>query len=103
MARLDEIAEGLANMLLALPAPEPLPVDLRGHSPADFAFLARALAEACERLAAPLSLIKIDPALGAKALQAAAAEPLAGGRVKLMCDPLLDGRIELFRFPEGAD
>lgn len=38
MARLDEIAEGLSSVLVTMPTPEPLSVDMVGQSPADNIF-----------------------------------------------------------------
>lgn len=38
MARLDEIGEGVANVLLHSTTPEPLAVTLSNHTPAEIAF-----------------------------------------------------------------
>ena len=43
MARLDELAEAIARTLRLSPLPEPLPVEMRGHTPAEVAFFARAV------------------------------------------------------------
>lgn len=65
MARLDEIAEGLATVLANSPSPEPLNVDLRGQSPKEATLLVRAVIDACERRGAPISLVCVHPELGA--------------------------------------
>ena len=76
MARLDEIAEGLSTVLAGSPTPEPLFVDMMNHSPVEITFLIRAVVDACERLAAPLSLIRVGEALGSHAAHALGPEPL---------------------------
>ena len=101
MARLDEVAEGISDVLLATESPEPLPVDLRGQSPAEVAFFARAVADACERKAVPLSLVRVDPQLGSALLNAVVVDPLAGGRVKVEAIAELGSRLEFFRFLPG--
>ena len=69
MARLDEIAEGLATVLASSPTPEPLSVDLRGQSPQEVTFLVRAVVDACERRGSPISLVCVHPELGADLLK----------------------------------
>jgi hypothetical protein len=64
MARLDELARGIAQMLHTLPTPEPLPVDMVNETPAAAAVFVRAVVDACARQAAPLADVGIGPALG---------------------------------------
>ena len=59
MARLDELAEGIAAVLIGSSQPEPLPVAFSGQSPSEIAFLARAVADACERQGRPLAYIML--------------------------------------------
>jgi hypothetical protein len=96
---LDEIAEGLATVLQVSPTPEPLGVDLIGHSPAEVTFLVRAVVDACERRVAPLALIRIAIDCASNVVRALGPEPLhyQGISVELASD--LDHRIELYRFP----
>jgi hypothetical protein len=69
LARLDEIAEGLATVLASSPTPEPLNVDLRGQSPQEATFLVRAVVDACERRGAPISLVCVHPDFGSGLLK----------------------------------
>ena len=94
MARLDEIAEGLSSVLQATQLPEPLFVDMMNHSPAEITFLIRAVVDACERRAAPLSLIRVGQALGSHAARALGPEGIS---IELTGD--LDRRVEFYRFP----
>ncbi len=69
MARLDEIAEGIATVLTNSPRPEPLNIDLRGQSPQEATFLVRAVIDACERRGAPISLVCVHPEFGTDLLK----------------------------------
>jgi hypothetical protein len=97
MARLDELAEGIAKLLKITPAPEPLPVDLVGEGPAETTVLVRAVIDAARRLGAPLSRISVDPQLG-RGLLREHGDAYEG--IRLAADERLEGRIELFRFPD---
>lgn len=101
MARLDEIAEGLATVLQLSPTPEPLGVDLVGQTPAGVTFLIRAVVDACERRAAPLSLIRVGLVCASNAIRALGPEPLQYEGVQVEPASELDHRIELYRFPRG--
>ena len=98
MARLDEIAEGLAAVLSGAPEPEPLFIDLMNHSPGDATFLIRAVVDACERRATPLNLIRLSLDLGSHAKRALG--PQYEG-VKIELAPELERRVEFFRSPLG--
>ena len=99
MARLDEIAEGLSAVLQLSPEPEPLGIDLVGHSPAEVTFLIRAVVDACERRGAPLSLIRVGSVFASNVVRALGPEPLQYGGTKVELASDLDRRIELHRFP----
>lgn len=98
-ARLDEIAEGIATMLGASAAPEPLRVDMWNQSPVNVAFFVRALAAACERRAAPLALVRLSPQIGQRLVRAMEREPLEGGDVRVELLEELGASIEVFRRP----
>lgn len=99
MARLDELAEAIARTLRLSPLPEPLPVEMRGHTPAEVAFFARAVADACDRLTAPLSSIAVSPDFGVKLLHSAGVDPLNGGAVQIRSTQGLGQCVEFYRFP----
>ena len=101
MATLDEIAVGISTVLLMAPAPEPLYVDLKGHSPQEIAFLIRAVVEACTLRNAPLSHIRICHALGFQVGRAFDVEPLSQDGITLEVADELAGHLEFFRFPTG--
>lgn len=101
MARLDEIAEGLAAVLSGASTPEPLFLDLLNHTPAEATFLIRAVVDACERRAAPLALIRLGIELGSHAKRALGPEPLQYEGVKVEITPELERRLEFYRFPHS--
>jgi hypothetical protein len=81
MASLDEIALGIATALAGV-APEPLPVQLRGQTIDQAAYLVRTVSRECADAGIVLRRIKVDAELfrflsvpGAPALGC----PLAGG------------------------
>lgn len=97
MARLDEIAVGLASVLRSMPSPEPLSVDLRNETPAAATVLVRAIIDACNRSVTPLALVRICPVLGKGLLsELPSGRPIYEG-IKIEADTSLDNRIELFR------
>jgi|GEM_PF-2930104 len=97
MARLDELAEGIADVLGATPAPEPLPVDMIGESPAAATVFTRAIIDACERNGRPLWRVAICPELGQDLLLQHGAKGYEG--VAIVADESLVNRIAFFRFP----
>jgi hypothetical protein len=99
MARLDEIAEGIATVLRSAQKPEPLPVDMRGQSPTDIVFFVRAVIDSCQRNATPLSLVCVASELGAKLLKeyGGAQSGYQGVEIKGSSD--LYDRIVFYRFP----
>ena len=97
MARLDEIAEGLSTVLQLSKTPEPLGVDLVGHSPAEVTFLIRAVVDACRRRSAPLALVRVGSVCASNIVRALSPEPLRYEGVPIEVAPDLAHRIELFR------
>lgn len=97
MARLDELAEGLAKVLALTLAPEPLPVDLVNETPAATTVLVRAVIDACERRGAPLTRVAVCPVLGAGLLREHGADGYEG--VGIARDEQLHGRVAFYRFP----
>lgn len=95
MARLDEIAEGVASMLAFSPQPEPLPTSFGDHSPAEIAFLVRAVIAACEREGHPLAYVRL-PAAAATIITR---DPKPIGGVRLKGTMALPDAVEFGRFP----
>lgn len=96
MARLDELAEGIAKVLTITATPEPLPLDLVGEGPAETTVLVRAIVDASRRQGLELHRICLDPDLGRGPLRE------HGDRyegVSLEADDRLRGRIEIWRDP----
>jgi hypothetical protein len=99
MARLDEIAEGIATVLNLSRTPEPLGVDLVGQSPAEVTFLVRAIVDACERRAAPLVCIRVATDYASNLNRTLGPAPLQYQGIQIELSADLDHRIELHRFP----
>jgi hypothetical protein len=70
-----------------------------GQSPAEMTFLVRAIVDACERRAVPLSLIRIDRDFGAATAKDLGPEPSLYEGVKIELKADLGPRMELYRFP----
>lgn len=103
MARLDEIAEGVSNVLAASPMPEPLFLDMVGHSSGEATFLIRAVVDACKRRGVPLSKIRVGQELGSNARRALGPEPLGYEGVPIEIADQLGQRIEFYRFPTSSE
>lgn len=99
MARLDEIAEGLAAVLSTSSEPEPLFLDLMNHSPGEATLLIRPVVDACQRRAAPMTSIRLGSELGSHAKRALGPEPLQYEGVRVELTSGLDRRVEFYRFP----
>jgi hypothetical protein len=95
------IAEGLATVLQHSPTPEPLGVDLVGQTPAGVTFLIRAVVDACERCAVPLSTIRVGLVCASNAIRALGPEPLHYEGVPVEPAFDLDHRLELYRFAKS--
>ncbi len=96
MARLDELAEGIARVLAISATPEPLPLDLVGEGPADTTVLVRAIVDASRRHGLELHRIRLDPYLGRGLLREHGDRYQ---RVTLEADQRLRNRIEIWRHP----
>lgn len=96
MARLDEIAEGIARVLEVTATPEPLPLDLVGEGPADTTVLVRAIVDASQRHEAPLDRICLDLQLSGGQIREHG-DQYEG--VKLEASDRLWSRIEIWRYP----
>lgn len=98
MARLDEVAEGICQVLRHAPTPEPVEVDLLNHSPVDAAMFVRFVAEICWRDALPLALVRISPELGIRLFRSLEEdEPLGPGKVPLELSGTLGSRVAFYR------
>ncbi len=100
MARLDELAEGIARLLKMSGNPEPLPLDLVGEGPAETTVLVRAIIDASRRQGGVLDRIYLDPQLG-RALLREHGNQYEG--VKLVADDRLENRIEIWPDTEVTD
>ena len=96
-ARLDEIAEGVATLLGGSATPEPLSISMMNQSPVQVAFFVRALAAACERLEAPLALVRLDTELGERLVRAVEREPLEVPDVRVELVEGLGVSVEMYR------
>lgn len=96
MARLDELAEGIARVLKISATPEPLPLDLVGEGPAETTVLVRAIVDASRSQGLELHRIRLDPNLG-RALLREHGDCYEG--VSLEADERLGNRIEIWRHP----
>lgn len=99
MARLDEIAEGIATVLASSPQPEPLSIGLRGEGQAEATFLVRAVIDGCERRGSPLSAVRIGTQIGADIIKQYEALPSGYQGIKIEGKDDLGWDIEFFRFP----
>jgi hypothetical protein len=103
MARLDEIAEGVVTVLRVVRDPEPLGIDLWNHTPAEVAFLVRAVVDACERTATPLTRIHVSSDLAGDLDKQLQADTKSYEGISIISSSGLVRRMELFRFPpQGA-
>jgi hypothetical protein len=98
MARLDEIAEGIAMMLISSPVPEPFNVCLRGESSTETTFLIRAVIDSCERREFPLNSVRVGPILGADLLKQYGDEESGYQGVSIRMSNLLALDVEFYRF-----
>ena len=99
MARLDEIAEGVATMLITSPVPEPLNISLRGEGAAETTFLVRAVIDSCERRGSPISAVKVDSILGADLMKQYGASRSGYQDVMIKVSNVSGAQIEFYRFP----
>lgn len=98
MARLDEIGQGIATILGSSSMPEPLFVDLKGHTPVEALVMVRSIIDTCLRSATPIALVRIGERLGARF----DGSPKSHEGVPIELDAALGDRIEFFRFPRAG-
>lgn len=103
MARLDEIAEGVATILVASPLPEPLNIDLKDEGPLETTFLVRAVIESSERRGVPVHTVRVGPVVGADLLKQYGSQSSAYQGVKIEGSNFLGTAIQFFRFLPDAD
>lgn len=101
MARLDEIGLGIATVLGSSSVPEPLFVDLRGHTPVEALVMVRSVIDACLRSATPIALVRMGERLGAR-FGGSHFDVKTYEGVPIELDAMLGERIEFYRFPLGA-
>ena len=98
MARLDEIAEGIATILISSPVPEPLNVSLRGESATNTTFLVRAVIDSCERRGMPIKSVRVGPMLSADLLKQYGYSPSGYQGVTIEVSDVLGMDVEFYRF-----
>lgn len=98
MARLDELAQGIATLLKATSVPEPLPIDMMYQSPAGATIFVRAVIDASARIATPLSQVAICPKLGNDVLRQHGNTLRGYQGIPIIAIEGLENRIEFFRF-----
>lgn len=103
MARIDEIAEGLVSVLKHSSVPEPLGVDLWNYSPAETAFLVRAIIDACETSSIAISTIRIGAELSERLIRSLEMDPLSTESVRIEPNEDLGARIEIYRFVPASN
>lgn len=99
MARLDEIAEGIAMILTSSPLPEPLNISLRGEGAADVTFLVRAVIDSCERQGSPINAVRVDVTLSSDLLKQYGNRTSGYQGVVVAGSNTLGSNIEFFRCP----
>ena len=98
MARLDEIAEGIATMLAMSPVPEPLNISLRGEGATDVTFLVRAVIDSCERRGSPISAVRVCAILGSDLLKQYGNLQSGYQGVSIEVTQALETDLEFYRF-----
>ncbi len=103
MARLDEIAEGVATILVASPSPEPLNISLKGEGPLETTFLVRAVIDSCERRGVPVHTVRVGMEIGADLIAQYGNQSSGYQGVKVEGTNLLAAEIEFYRSPPDAE
>ena len=99
MARLDEIAEGIAIMLTSSRVPEPLNISLRGEGVTETTFLVRAVIDSCERRGSPISAVRVGSNLGSDLVKQYGEKQSGYQGVKIDGSEALESNIEFYRYP----
>ena len=100
MARLDEIAEGIAMILASSPEPEPLNVSLRGEGVAETTFFVRAVIDSCERRGAPINAVNVCMNIGSDLLKQYHHNQKGYQGVQIKVSLTLNSEVEFYRFGE---
>ena len=103
MARLDEIAESVATILVASPFPEPLNISLKGEGPLETTFLVRAVIDSCERRGVPVHTVRVGIEIGADLIAQYGNRNSGYQGVKVEGSKLLAAEIDFYRFLPDAD
>lgn len=98
MARLDEIAEGIAMVLASSPGPEPLNVSLLGEGIAETTFFVRAVIDCCERRGSPIKAVHVCMNLGSDLLKQYDDNQNRYQGVTITGSSSLNSAIEFYRF-----
>ena len=99
MARLDEIADGIATILATSPVPEPLNIILRGEGVTETTFLVRAVIDSCERRGSPISAVRVGSNLGSDLVKQYGEKQSGYQGVKIDGSETLGADVEFYRFP----
>lgn len=94
---LDEMAHGIVMVLRATTEPEPLNVQLRGHTHGQALYLAQAVADGCSASAIPLARIEIGRW---ECFEAGGEHPprFEGGGVALVVSPEVGSELAFYRY-----
>ena len=98
MARLDEIAEGIAMILASSPEPEPLNVSLRGEGVPETTFFVRAVIDSCERRGSPINAVHVCMNIGSDLLKQYDHNQKGYQGVQITGSLTLNSAIEFYRF-----
>ena len=98
MARLDEIADGIATILATSPVPEPLNISLRGEGVTETTFLVRAVIDSCERRGSPISAVRVCVTLGSDLLKQYGNKQSGYQGVNIEESETLGADVEFYRF-----
>jgi len=99
--RLDELAEGIADLLVLFKVPEPLSIDLRGEGPDDALILVRAIIDSCSRRGLTLQKILIVTPLGSDLFRQHG-NPGSYGGVLISSKASPGHDLEIFRGEQGS-
>lgn len=94
---LDEIAHGIVTILKNAPVPEPLRVDLKGHTHAEAVYLAQAVADECAAAFVPLA--RVEFGLAHQFAEGEIADPATEwGTIEVLDDETLGSAVQFWRW-----
>lgn len=102
MARLDEIAEGIAVLLVSYLEPEPLTISLRGEGSVNTTFFVRAVVDSCERHGSPLKEVRVCINVGSDLLKLYGSNQQGYQGVKITCSSTLNSEVQFYRHNPAA-